>query len=132
MEANNNNENQSKGNAANGFDLNTLMDSPLGEIIKHLLSGGGAVAINYFFFARPMQEKIEKLEAENDNLKQNLKQLHESFNSLVDKLNEEYEERENEELQGGNTEYFEIRREDKNSYSPLRRNINTRSQKRRA
>ncbi len=53
-----------------GFDLNGLLGSPgLGELMKHLLSAGGAALFNYLMSIKPMQEKIEALMKENKDLK---------------------------------------------------------------
>ena len=95
-----------------GFDLNGLLDHPqIGELIKHLLSGGGAVFINYLLSIKPMQEKMEALTEKNKELEKKIKELEESHDELVDQLNSKLKEKEQEGLPGTGEEYFSVKKE---------------------
>jgi len=101
-----------KGSKLEGFDLNALLNSPyFGELIKHLLSGGGAVVVNYLLSIKPMQEKIETLTNENKELRKRMDELEKSHDELVEQLNKQFKEKEQEELRGAGEEYFSVKKE---------------------
>ena len=71
-----------------GFDLNGLLSSPgLGELIKHLLSAGGAALFNYLMSIKPMQEKIETLTKENKELREKVEDVEDRMDELIIGLN---------------------------------------------
>ncbi len=100
--------------AAGGFDLNGLLSSPgLGELIKHLLSAGGAALFNYLMSIKPMQEKIETLTKENKELKERVEQVEDNQEELIRQLKKIFSEKEVDELNGEDKEYFSVKRKDK-------------------
>lgn len=117
MEANKNNapnNNASNANAANGFDLSGIMSGNTGEVIKYLLSTGGAVLINYLMSIKPMQDKIEALTKKVDEQQKQISDMEDNQDELVEKLNRKFKEREQEQelLHGGNEEeYFSVKKE---------------------
>lgn len=100
------NKNASAGNAQNplpGFDLNGIMNDPkIMEILKHLLSGGGAMAGSYFIWIKPLQDKIEVMNAKITEQDKRIKELEDT----VEDLSEEEEEQQGN-LKGGK-DYFTI------------------------
>lgn len=113
-------ENKNAGNGKSdqkgGFDLNGLMSHPLlGDLIKHLLSGGGAVLVNYLLSIKPMQEKIEALEKQ-------IAELAKKHNEIATDLDEKFEKEGKESVDGANDEYFSIRKR-KNNRSNRRKYI---------
>lgn len=120
MEANKNNESgNNKSNtvasAANGFDLSGLMNGNAGEVIKYLLSTGGAVLINYLMSIKPMQDKIEALTKKVNEQEKQISDMEDNQDELVEQLNKKFKEKEQEELQEGDEEYFSVKKE---KYSP--------------
>lgn len=110
METNKNNsgENKSTGtqNPVAGLDLNGLINDPkILEILKHLLSGGGAMAGSYFIWIKPLQDKIEALTLKAAEQDKRIKELEEEVESLT----EDGEKGEQGKLDGGK-EYFELDR----------------------
>jgi len=122
METNKNNAEESKttakSNAQNplgGFDLNGIMNDPkIMEIIKHLLSGGGAMAGSYFIWIKPLQDKIEDLNTKITAQDNRIKELEEEIDSFSE---DESDEKGN--LKGSRNEYFNIRQ--KNSQGETNR-----------
>lgn len=107
---------QSKNNTTPpaGFDLNGLLNSPgLGELIKHLLSAGGAALFNYLMSIKPMQEKIEALTKENKELREKVDEIEDNQEELILQLKRKFKAKETEELQGNDEEYFPLRRKEK-------------------
>ncbi|MBI3521451.1 MAG: hypothetical protein HY062_19085 [Bacteroidetes bacterium] len=109
-------------NPLNGFDFSKLLQNEgVMEFLKHLLSGGGAMAANYFLWIKPMQDKIEvmnkKIEENEREIKkqdERIEELEEEQEKLTKQLN--LKEKEQEELHGANGEYFSI---DKNKNFPM-------------
>ncbi len=95
METNkNNNENKnastSSQNQAGGFDLNNLIsDAKILEILKHLLSGGGAMAGSYFIWIKPLQDKIDALNIKVTEQDKKIKELEDTVEDLTEKEEEE-------------------------------------------
>jgi hypothetical protein len=98
-----------------GFDLNGLLSSPgLGELIKHLLSAGGAALFNYLMSIKPMQEKIEALTKENKELREKIEDIEESQQELILQLHKKFKTKEiKEEVHGNEDEYFPVRGKDR-------------------
>lgn len=111
MEANKNNagENKSAGNNVQnplgGFDINTIINDPkIMEVIKHLLSGGGAMAGSYFIWIKPLQDKIEALTNKVNEQSKRINDMEEEIDSLTEEKVEEKN------LNGARTEYFQLRK----------------------
>jgi hypothetical protein len=115
MEANKLNEGGNKvntaANAANGFDLNGLMSGNTGEVIKYLLSTGGAVLINYLMSIKPMQDKIEALTKKVNEQEKQINDMEDNQAELIEQLKTKFQEKEQEELNGGDEEFFSIKKE---------------------
>jgi len=115
METTKNNAEENKSTASSnaqntmgGFDLNGIMNDPkIMEIIKHLLSGGGAMAGSYFIWIKPLQDKIEAMNTKIVEQDKRIKDLEEEIDSLS-----EEEPEEKEALKGSRKEYFNVRRKD--------------------
>ena len=111
-----------------GFDLGGLLSSPgLGELIKHLLSAGGAALFNYLMSIKPMQEKIEALTKENNALKEKIENTEERLDELILKLNQKFKAKEMEEekeLSGKEDDYFQIKRKDRSVAEKKRKYLN--------
>lgn len=111
METNkNNNENKnastSSQNQMGGFDLNNLINDPkILEILKHLLSGGGAMAGSYFIWIKPLQDKIEALNIKVTEQDKKIKELEDTIEDLTEEAEEE--EKVQKKL-GGGKDYFAI------------------------
>jgi len=99
-----------------GFDLSKLMQNEsVMELLKHLLSSGGAVAANYFIWIKPLQDKVEgmskKIEENERQIKkqdERIEELEDGQEQLLQQLNRK--ERAETELHGGNEEYFSIQK----------------------
>jgi hypothetical protein len=111
MEANKNNSGENKSTTGNtaqnplgGFDLNGIMNDPkIMEIIKHLLSGGGAMAGSYFIWIKPLQEKVEAMQkVMNDQEKR--------INDLEEALEESSDDENAENMKGTKQDYFNLKR----------------------
>lgn len=109
-----------------GFDLNGLLSSPgIGELIKHLLSAGGAALFNYLISIKPMQEKIEALTKENKELREKIEDVEDSQEELILKLNKKFKAKEiEEEVSGKEDEYFHVKRKDRSATERKRKYIN--------
>ncbi len=117
MEANKNSGTQAASNLG-GFDLNGLLSSPgIGELIKHLLSAGGAALFNYLMSIKPMQEKIESLSKENKELREKIEDVEESQEELIFQINKKFKVKEIEQVHGTEEDHFPIRRKGKSSES---------------
>lgn len=109
-----------------GFDLNGILSSPgLGELIKHLLSAGGAALFNYLMSIKPMQERIEVLTKENKELKEKVADAEDRMDELIIGLNKKFKAKEiEEEISGNGDDYFPIKRRDKSTTERKRRHLN--------
>lgn len=109
-----------------GFDLNGLLSNPgLGELIKHLLSAGGAALFNYLMSIKPMQEKIEALIKENKELKEKAEDTEERLDELILKLNQKFKAKDiEEEVSGKEDDYFSLKRKDKSLTERKRKYLN--------
>lgn len=115
METNKNNAGENKNTSGNnsqnplgGFDINTIMNDPkIMEIIKHLLSGGGAMAGSYFIWIKPLQDKIEVLDKKVIEQDKRIKELEE----VVDDLSEEEDNASGQirNLKGAGKDYFDLK-----------------------
>lgn len=95
-----------------GIDLNSLLSSPgIGELIKHLLSAGGAALFNYLMSIKPMQEKMEALAKENKVLREKIEDIEESQEELILQLNKKFRPKSVEDLNGSDDDYFPIRKQ---------------------
>ncbi|MDP1800427.1 MAG: hypothetical protein Q8L81_03695 [Bacteroidota bacterium] len=120
------NKNNTATTPAAGFDLNGLLSSPgIGELIKHLLSAGGAALFNYLISIKPMQEKIEALTKENKELREKIEDVEDSQEELILKLNKKFKAKEiEEEVSGKEDEYFHVKRKDRSATERKRKYIN--------
>lgn len=111
---------------ATGFDLNGLLSSPgIGEVIKHLLSAGGAALFNYLISIKPMQEKIETLTKENGALKEKIENTEERLDELITGLNKKFKVKEiEEEMSGKEGDYFQLKRKDRSLTERKRKYLN--------
>jgi hypothetical protein len=111
---------------AAGFDLNGILSSPgLGELIKHLLSAGGAALFNYLMSIKPMQEKIEALTKENKELREKIEDVEDSQQELILQLNKKFKAKEiEEEVSGKEDEYFHVKRKDRSLPEKKRKYLN--------
>ena len=111
---------------ATGFDLNGLLSSPgLGELIKHLLSAGGAALFNYLMSIKPMQEKIEALTKENKELKEKVEDAEDRMDELIIGLNKKFKAKEiEEEVSGNENDYFSVKRKDRSLTERKRKYLN--------
>ncbi|MBA3705504.1 MAG: hypothetical protein H0W84_06265 [Bacteroidetes bacterium] len=123
MESNNNN---TATTPSAGFDLNGLLSSPgIGELIKHLLSAGGAALFNYLISIKPMQEKIEALTKENKELREKIEDVVDSQEELILKLNKKFIAKEiEEEVSSKEDDYFDVKRKDRSSPERKRKYLN--------
>lgn len=99
-------------------DLSGLMSGNSGDLIKYLLSTGGAVLINYLMSIKPMQDKMEALTTKVNEQEKQIKEMEDQHNELIKQLNkkfkaQEYEREKPKELDGDAGEYFTIK---KNKY----------------
>ena len=120
-----NSEASNKSPETGGFDLSKLLNHPqFGELIKHLLSGGGAVLVTHLMSIMPMNEKIKELTDKNSELEAEIAAIREKLHEVIDHLNEksetEYEDRLN-----GNEEYFPLQTNKGNRHSHRRKNFNS-------
>lgn len=97
-----------------GFDLNGLLSSPgIGELIKHLLSAGGAALFNYLMSIKPMQEKMEALAKENKELREKIENVEVSQEELILQLNRKFKPKVIEDLNDDDDDYFPVRRQER-------------------
>lgn len=108
-------------NPLSGLDLNGLLsNNGVMEVLKHLLSGAGAMAGNYFMWIKPIQEKLESLNNTIAKLEERISELE------ADKEDEQDSEDEDDEL-------LPLRsvRKNKANYLPVRkRETNTQAKSR--
>jgi TolA-binding protein len=116
MEANKDNSNPSTtNNSAGSPDLNGLMSGNSGELLKYLLSTGGAVLINYLMSIKPMQDKMEALTARVNEQEKQISEMEDQHNELIKQLNKKLKEQKvekekPEELESDTGEYFSIKK----------------------
>jgi hypothetical protein len=109
METTNNNKEEEKSKAQPnpaGFDINSLLKNEnVMEILKHLLSAGGAMAGNYFIWIKPLMEKVESMQKVINDQEKRINDLEEAL--------EESSEDENanaENMKGTKQDYFGLKR----------------------
>lgn len=99
-------------NANAGFDFSSLLnDKNLVEVLKHLLSGGGAMAGNYFLWIKPLQDKVEALNKTIEKQEKRIKELEEEQGKNADDLFHEQNRQRYESIKGMggvNTDYFNL------------------------
>lgn len=110
---------QVKKNSSNpfdGFDFSKLMQNEgVMELLKHLISGGGAMAANYFLWIKPMQDKIETLSKKIEENEKEIKKQDERIEELEDEQEDLFTQlkskgNKEEELQAGKGEFFSLRK----------------------
>ena len=99
-------------------DLSGLMTGSSGELIKYLLSTGGAVLINYLMSIKRMQDKMETLTTKVNEQEKQIREMEDQHNELIKQLNKKFKEKKEEkqkpeELDDDAGEYFTIK---KNKY----------------
>lgn len=105
----------SKSETQTGFDFSSLLGTPgIAELIKHLLSGGGAALLNYLVSIKPLQEKVQELENENKELKKRLREVEDNQDEIVRQVKKKFSEIDSEEL-NDDDDFFRIRKKE----SPL-------------
>ncbi|HXB41690.1 MAG TPA: hypothetical protein VNZ49_14210 [Bacteroidia bacterium] len=91
-------------NTAGGLDLNGIINDPkIMEILKHLLSGGGAMAGSYFIWIKPIQDKIDALNTKITEQDKRIKELEEEVESLTE------DENSTAALKGSGNDYLNVR-----------------------
>lgn len=66
-----------------GFDFGSLLSNQsLIELLKHLLSGAGAMTGSYFMWIRPMQDKMDTMSAKISDQEKRLKELEAEIETL--------------------------------------------------
>lgn len=108
----NSSPNPTASNPAASPDLNGLMSGNSGELIKYLLSTGGAVLINYLMSIKPMQDKMEALTTKVNEQGKQISEMEDQQNELIKQLNKRFKKQEEEpdELDAGTGEYFSIKK----------------------
>ncbi len=70
-----------------GFDINSLLKNEgLMEMLKHLLSGAGAMAGNYFIWIKPMQDKMEAMSTKINDHEIRIKELETGQQVLINEI----------------------------------------------
>ncbi len=109
--------NKQNTNANAGFDFSQLLnDKNIAEILKHLLSGAGAMAGNYFIWIKPLQDKIEAMTKTIEKQEGRIKELEEEQDEVSDFLFRDQN--------GQMNENSKVRGETNNDYFNLNKNIN--------
>lgn len=131
MEANKTNtenkstDGQSKNsNSSEGFDFSKLLQNEgVMELLKHLLSGGGAMAANYFLWIKPLQEKQEVLNTKIIAQEKRIEELEDEQDKLIEQLNKQKKDEEDA-VNKSSMEYFSTKRTKTNpkhtSYKSMR------------
>lgn len=113
METNNDKsagENKSTQNPFEGFDFNKLLDNPnIAEILKHLASGGGAVAVTYFIWIQSIQKEMEEMNGKIKDQEKRINELEKIQEKMAEQLSRILS---GEETRGINTDYFNIKRQE--------------------
>ena len=96
-----------------GLDLNGLTGGGGGELIKYLLSTGGAVLINYLMSIKPLQDKMEALTSKVTEQGNQIEALEARYDELVNQLNKKFKKKEPEpaDFQESSGEYFPIKKD---------------------
>lgn len=96
-----------------GFDISSLLKNEgLMEILKHLLSGAGAMAGNYFIWIKPLQDKMEAMSAKIDDQEIRIKELEAGQQVLIAEIKKTKSPTESntpEKRHKSKHEYFELR-----------------------
>lgn len=118
-----NTEDKSKSaNPLDGFDFSKLMQNDgLMELLKHLLSGGGAMAANYFLWIKPLQEKNEALSTKIALQEKRITDLEDEQDRLLEQLKEKNENPSS--LKGQRSDYFDVKRGTRNKGSFNSKNV---------
>jgi hypothetical protein len=104
-----NKEKESTGNNTNGINFEELLKNVnIPELLKHLLSGAGAMAGNYFIWIKPLQEKLETLIRQSDKQENRIRELEKEQERLKNELNAAKKREENDRKE--NEEYFSFNR----------------------
>ncbi len=75
-----------------GFDLNGLLNNAsLMELLKHLLSGGAAMAGNYFMWIKPMQDKMEAMSKQIMEQEKQIEELEDEQEKIIARLEQDKE-----------------------------------------
>ncbi len=76
-------------NPLDGFDFSKLLQNEgVMELLKHLLSGGGAMAANYFLWIKPLQEKHEAMNTKITLQEKRIEELEVEQDKLIEQLNQ--------------------------------------------
>jgi hypothetical protein len=122
---NNSNQNTNQ-QSFGGFDfLKFLKNEDIMEILKHLLSGGGAMAGTYLTWIKPLQDKIETINKTISDQEKRIKELEAEQEKLIVELKDERSESDNNFNRTGN-DFFNIngRNITGNNYSCKSRRVN--------
>lgn len=107
-ESKENKESNTNQNTNTGFDFSQLLnDKNLTEVLKHLLSGGGAMAGNYFIWIKPLQDKMETLTKTIEGQEKRIKELETEQDKLLEKLHDERNESNNG-FRGKENDFFNV------------------------
>lgn len=88
--SNEKNQSQDAGFDFAGIDFEKLLGGKsAAEFIKHLLSGAGAMAGNYFLWIKPMQEKMDAMNEKLIKQEIRIKDLETDQDKLIQELEEE-------------------------------------------
>jgi hypothetical protein len=108
-ESKENKQSNTNQNTNAGFDFTQLLkDKNLAEILKHLLSGGGAMGGSYFIWIKPIQDKMEAMSKTIDEQETRIKELEKDQEKLFEKLEGERNESING-FMGKENEFFNIK-----------------------
>ena len=101
---------QSSGTQNNngGFDFSQLLnDKNLADMLKHLLSGGGAMAGSYLIWVKPLQDKLETMSKTIEGQEKRIKEMETEQEKLFEKLH--YERNENNgSFRGKENDFFNV------------------------
>lgn len=109
-------------NPLDGFDFSKLMQNDgLMELLKHLLSGGGAMAANYFLWIKPLQEKNEALATKIALQEKRINDLEDEQDRMLEELKEKREGYDNSKVR--RSDYFDLKKSSGNSGNFQRKNV---------
>ncbi len=110
-------------NPMDGFDFSKLLQNEgLMELLKHLLSGGGAMAANYFLWIKPLQDKNEALNTKLTLQEKRITDLEEEQDRLLEQLNKKEKDSYTDKNKQ-RTDYFDIKRNDSRSAKFRSKNV---------
>lgn len=99
-------------NNNSGFDFSQLLnDKNIAEMLKHLLSGGGAMAGSYLIWVKPLQDKLEALTKTIEGQEKRIKELEEEQEKTSDYIFHEQNHQKHENINnmgGTNADYFNL------------------------